>query len=327
MLDLIRRGTISLDDVGQLILDEADMLLGVSFEKQTSTILKSVTPPSGRQPKVLAMTATGSAEYLDALEAAFGTPFEPIVVEVPTRAVEIASASPASGPPASIEVLHARSDTAIREAIVAMCARATSAMVFVPRRADVADVLSDLRDHGIEASGFTGRSSTSVRTAAMESLRSGAVSALVSTDVTARGIDVADLSLVVHVGLPHSSEDLTHRSGRTGRGHRPPGLVVAVIAPDEDSRLREFTESAGMRVHHARNVRELAERLGPSDVSKRVFKSSVDSARGSKPPRPNASTRGRRGGDWARDERNGHRGRPRGGPRGTSRGGGPRRGR
>lgn len=325
MLDLIRRGTLTLDDVGHLVLDEADMLLGISFEKQTAAILKAVTPPAGRPLKVLAMTATGSADYLKSLESAFAAPFETVTIDVPSlatgRAPDSLSAvagptgAPA-GPPASLEVLHVRTDASIREAIVDMCARAASAMVFVPRRSDVADVLADLRSSGIEASGFTGRSATSVRNAAMESLRSGEVSALVSTDVTARGIDVADLSLVVHVGLPHSAEDLTHRSGRTGRGHRPPGLVVAVIAPDEDARLREFAEAARMRVRLARNSREVTEKLGTSDVSKRVVRREDTRTQSRASARATGAARGRRSDADSR-----------GGPRRKPRGGSQRRGR
>ena len=273
MLELIRRSTISLDDVGQLVLDEADMLLGPSFHTQTTSILDAIPSPRGAAPKVLAMTATATAEYSDLLADAFGTSFHDIRVlsssPAPADAAPADHTQAASGPPTSIELLPVRSEEAMRSALITLCMSARSAMVFVPRRADVAALVAALEDRSIAVRGFTGRSATSVRTAAMDSLRSGEVSVLVSTDVTARGIDVANLAMVVHVGLPHSAEDLTHRSGRTGRGHRPPGLVVAVLAPEEEPRLREFADSAGLQVHRSVGARAVAGKLRPSDVIRR----------------------------------------------------------
>ncbi|HJE90934.1 MAG TPA: DEAD/DEAH box helicase [Dietzia timorensis] len=328
MLDLIRRGTISLDDVGQLILDEADMLLGPSFHTQTASILDSVTRTRTRYPKILAMTATASAEYSEKLGAEFGASFHDIRIFADSSPATTPHAPAAAGPPASIELLLAQSEQAVRSALIELCESARSAMVFVPRRADVADLVAALEDHGVSVGGFTGRSAISVRTAAMDSLRSGEVSVLVSTDVTARGIDVADLAMVVHVGLPHSAEDLTHRSGRTGRGHRPPGLVVAVIAPEEDARLQEFADTAGLQVHRSGSARAVAGKLRPSDVIRRPptpkSKASTRDAE-SRDAGAGHPTRKRTGAKGANGGRT--RGQPRAVGRGRQRGGHPRRGR
>lgn len=326
MLDLIRRRTIALDDVGQLILDEADMLLGRSFHTQTASILDAVMRPrthAPRSPRVLAMTATASPEYSEQLATAFGTRFHDVRVPAHTVAATMADDSTASGPPASIEVLPARTEQAIQSAVVELCSSARSVMVFVPRRADVADLVTALEARGLAVGGFTGRSATSVRAAAMDSLRSGAVSVLVSTDVTSRGIDVANLAMVVHVGLPHSAEELTHRSGRTGRGHRPPGLVVAVVAPEEESRLRDFADTAGLRVHRSGNARAIAAKLRPSDVMKRATAAAPPSTHPTRtaehPSRKRSVAKGRRHGHT--------RGRPRTSGRGGHPGGRTRRGR
>lgn len=328
MLDLIRRSTISLDDVGQLVLDEADMLLGPSFHTQTLSILEAVTTPRGRATRVLAMTATASPEDSGALQAAFGATFHDIRVAVDPSTTSPAHGSAAAGPPASLELLPARSEKAVRSALIELCSSARSAMVFVPRRADVADLVAALEDRGVAVGGFTGRSATSVRTSAMDSLRSGKVSVLVSTDVTARGIDVANLAMVVHVGLPHSAEDLTHRSGRTGRGHRPPGLVVAVIDPEEEERLREFADTAGLQVHRSGSARDVVAKLRPSDVIRRPL-----APKGKDSP-PAAQSRNVGAGRQARKQTRstgagrGHtRGQQRATGKGERRGGASRRGR
>lgn len=328
MLDLIRRSTITLDDVGQLVLDEADMLLGPSFHTQTASILEAVTSPRGRAPRVLAMTATASPEDSQNLAEAFGVPFHDIRVAIDPSPASPAHGPAAAGPPASIELLPALSEQAIRSALIELCSSARTAIVFVPRRGDVADLIAALKARGVSVSGFTGRSATSVRTAAMDSLRSGEVSVLVSTDVTARGIDVANLAMVVHVGLPHSAEDLTHRSGRTGRGHQPPGLVVAVIDPEEEARLREFADAAGLQVHRSGSAREVAGKLRRSDVIRRPATPTKKNA--PRAPEPRDAGAGRpsrkRTGPTGAD-RGGRRGQSRETGRGGRRGGPSRRGR
>jgi len=192
----------------------------------------------------------------------------------------------AAGPPKRLELVLAEGKAATARAVATVCARARSAMVFVPRREDVAGLLEHLRSEGFAAAGYTGRSAPSTRAEAMEALRSGRASVLVCTDVAGRGIDIDSLALVVHVGVPHSAAELTHRSGRTGRGHRVAGIVAAIVTPRDRDRIASMSASAGIDIRQNSSARELAEKLGTSDVRTTAAAGHAPNRRGPARPSP-----------------------------------------
>lgn len=287
VLELLRSRRIALSDVIHLVLDEADMLLGPRFEGQTQAIVESM----GRAREglsVLAMTATATPETLGAFAARFAR--APHLVACDGEGPSL----PGGGAPRRIDLVVANGERETSEAIAELCAASPSSMVFVPRREDVAGTLDGLRDRGVAAEGFTGRSAPSTRAAAMDALRGGHTSALVSTDVTGRGIDIADLALVVHVGVPHAAEDITHRSGRTGRGTSAAGLVVALVPDERRSGFVAMAERAGLEVRDEVPVPELASRLR-ADARHRDRRAPVSAASG--PPGAREGRRGRDSGD------------------------------
>jgi ATP-dependent RNA helicase DeaD len=112
-------------------------------------------------------------------------------------------------------------------------------LVFVDRRTDASDLAEMLGGDGFAALPFSGDLSQAQRTRTLHAFRSGTIQVLVSTDVAARGIDVPEISMVVHMSSPRDPEAYVHRSGRTGRAGRRGRslLLVATRAQRHVTRL------------------------------------------------------------------------------------------
>jgi len=127
-----------------------------------------------------------------------------------------------------------------------------SVIVFVKRKKD-ANQLARLitRTTGREAASIHSDRSQQERVEALESFRKGECPILVATDVAARGIDVDDVTHVVHFDVPHSPEDYIHRSGRTGRAGKK-GTVLTFVSGDEVSDFAAIEKHIEMDVPRAK---------------------------------------------------------------------------
>jgi ATP-dependent RNA helicase DeaD len=105
---------------------------------------------------------------------------------------------------------------------------AVGALVFCSTREAVRHLHANLRERGFEAVALSGELRQNERTTALQALRDGRARVCVATDVAARGLDMPDVGLVIHVDLPQNKEMLLHRSGRTGRAGRK-GLSVMIV--------------------------------------------------------------------------------------------------
>lgn len=101
---------------------------------------------------------------------------------------------------------------------------------------------------GVSASGVSGSASPTQRSTAFGELAAGTVRVLVTTDLAGRGLDLENIGHIIHVGPPHSLQDLVHRSGRTGRGDTAAGTVAAVVRPADAARMVEQAHKVGMTV-------------------------------------------------------------------------------
>jgi ATP-dependent RNA helicase DeaD len=108
---------------------------------------------------------------------------------------------------------------------------AESALLFCATRDNVRHLHSSLTERGFSAVALSGEHSQSDRNQALQALRDGRARVLVATDVAARGIDLPNLSLVIHVELPRDAETLQHRSGRTGRAGKKGTAILVVPYP------------------------------------------------------------------------------------------------
>jgi ATP-dependent RNA helicase DeaD len=148
--------------------------------------------------------------------------------------------------------------------------------LFCATRDNVRRLHSSLTERGFNAVALSGEHSQSDRNQALQALRDGRARVLVATDVAARGIDLPNLSLVVHVELPRDAETLQHRSGRTGRAGKK-GIAVLVVPYPRRKRVESVLRGARIEAEWikpptpediARGDRErlLAALLAPAEI-------------------------------------------------------------
>jgi ATP-dependent RNA helicase DeaD len=120
---------------------------------------------------------------------------------------------------------------------------AESALLFCATRENVRRLHSSLLERGFSAVALSGEHSQNERNQALQALRDGRARVLVATDVAARGIDLPNLSLVIHVELPRDAETLQHRSGRTGRAGRK-GIAILLVPYPRRKRVESVLRGA-----------------------------------------------------------------------------------
>lgn len=116
-------------------------------------------------------------------------------------------------------------------------------LVFVNKRLGASELAEKLSEDGFAALPFSGDLSQAQRTRTLNAFRNGTIQVLVSTDVAARGIDVPDIAMVVHMSPPQDPDDYTHRSGRTGRAGRQ-GRSLLLVPPRAQHFVRKLLSAA-----------------------------------------------------------------------------------
>ena len=215
LLDLIAHNALSVGSVSTLVLDEADKLLDLGFGEELGRILAML--PTGRQ------TLFFSATFPPAIEALAARMLrEPMRVEVkpePQGEPDIVQRA--------IEVDPSRRTQLLRHLV--QTEKWSRALVFVATKHAAEIVANKLRKCQIEAEPFHGELSQGKRTQVLLDFKNKSVQVVVATDVAARGIDIAQLPVVVNYDLPRSAVDYTHRIGRTGRAGES-GLAVSFVS-------------------------------------------------------------------------------------------------
>jgi ATP-dependent RNA helicase RhlE len=221
LIDHIQQRTIDVSAVEILTLDEADRLLDMGFLPSLRRVLKAV--PAARQ--TLLFSATLST---DVTRLAGEFTRAPVRVDV-------------SGSDAVARTVTHRVRTvaegAKSDALVQVLLEASAkALVFcrTKRRSD--RVGRHLTSAGIGAAVIHGNKSQGARNRALDDFKAGRVSVLVATDIAARGLDIAQLPLVVNYDLPAAAGDYVHRVGRTGRAGRA-GRAVSLVSAEDRSLL------------------------------------------------------------------------------------------
>jgi ATP-dependent RNA helicase RhlE len=204
ILDLLAQAALSLAGLALLVLDEADRLLALGFADELTELLAEVPPDAQR----LLFSATFPAKVVKLAERSLRSP---------TRINVDAGATPDEAQIAqrAIEV-----DAHRRTALLAhlLGAHAWShALVFVASRATADELGLALSRLGIPAWPLHGELSQSARADTLCAFKERRFRVLVATDLATRGLDVAQLPVVVNYDLPRSPTDYTHRIGRTGR--------------------------------------------------------------------------------------------------------------
>ncbi len=203
VMDHMRRGTLKLEEIKMVVLDEADEMLSMGFKEDMETILKDT--PEGRQ--TILFSATMPPGIL-AITKEFQKNPEILKTKAKTMTVSNIEQS-------YVEVPSNQKFDALD--ILLHYYEPSLAIIFCNTKKMAEELTAHLNTVGIEADGLHGDLRQSQRTNVMNRFKFGKTSILVATDVAARGIDVNDVEYVFNFDLPQNAEYYTHRIGRTGR--------------------------------------------------------------------------------------------------------------
>ncbi|MGN0856150.1 MAG: DEAD/DEAH box helicase [Candidatus Spyradenecus sp.] len=232
LCDLLRREAIALDTVRTCVLDEADEMLDLGFREELDFILERVPASAAKW----LFSATMPPE----VEAIAGRYIhQPLEITVGTRNVAQANIEHHA-----YAVAEKNRYGALRRIIDFV--PEMYGLVFCRTRADTQKLSEALMHDGVYAEALHGDLSQAQRDAVMRKFRDKAVRILVATDVAARGLDVEDITHVIHYHLPDDAAVYTHRSGRTARAGKA-GISITLVTPRDRQKLRLIERICGLR--------------------------------------------------------------------------------
>lgn len=231
LLDHVEQKNTNLGQVQIVVLDEADRMLDMGFLPDISKILKLL--PAKRQS--LMFSATFSPE-IKKLAANFLN--QPKLVEVARENSTAKTITQKLYEVHNSEKVDALLDLLDDE----MCEDAKNILVFVNSKIVCRRLARTLEQYGVEADSIHGDKTQEERIKTLEAFKRGEVRVLVATDVAARGLDIADLPVVINFDVPFNAEDYVHRIGRTGRAGMK-GLALTLMCPGADEKNVTAIES------------------------------------------------------------------------------------
>ncbi|MBR3444930.1 MAG: DEAD/DEAH box helicase [Prevotella sp.] len=230
LIDLMKRGVAKLDDVHNVVLDEADEMLNMGFKEDMDEILSGV--PEERN--TLLFSATMSREIERIARTFLHEPKE-IVVGSRNEGAEHVNHI--------YYMVNAKDKYLALKRIVDYYPR-IFAIIFCRTKLETQEIADKLIRDGYNAESLHGDLSQQQRDLTMQKFRQHLTQLLVATDVAARGLDVNDLTHVINFGLPDDIENYTHRSGRTGRAGKK-GTSISIVHSREKHKIRAIEKEIG----------------------------------------------------------------------------------
>ena len=230
LIDLMKRGVAKLDDVQNVVLDEADEMLNMGFQESIDEILENV--PEDRN--TLLFSATMSRE-IERIAKGYLHDYKEIVVGSRNEGAEHVNHI--------YYMVNAKDKYLALKRLVDYYPR-IFAIIFCRTKMETQEVADKLIKDGYNAESLHGDLSQQQRDLTMQKFRQHTVQLLVATDVAARGLDVDDLTHVINYGLPDDIENYTHRSGRTGRAGKK-GTSISIVHSREKHKIRNIEKEIG----------------------------------------------------------------------------------
>ncbi|MFO8001423.1 MAG: DEAD/DEAH box helicase [Marinilabilia sp.] len=221
--DLINRNKLDLSSVSFLVLDEADEMLKMGFKDEMDAILAQT--PAMKQ--TLLFSATMPPDIASLTGRYMNTPHKISVTAKNKTAENIEHRYMVTSPATTYQALRRYAD--MHPDIYSL--------VFCRTRQETKDIADKLIADGYNADSIHGDLSQGQRDQVMGRFRKRHLQLLVATDVAARGLDVTDLTHVIHFHIPDDPENYVHRSGRTGRAGKS-GISMAIISPGEQRKIK-----------------------------------------------------------------------------------------
>jgi len=233
LLDHVQQRSIDLSKIDILVLDEADRMLDMGFIHDIRRVMKVI--PKKRQ--TLLFSATFSNE-IKRLASEFLNSPKLIQVTPQNTATELVS-----------QLVYPVDKSRKRELLSQQIGEGNwqQVLIFTRTKHGANKLAEQLSKDGISSAAIHGNKSQGARTRALSDFKSGAVRALVATDIAARGIDIDKLPHVVNFELPNVAEDYIHRIGRTARAGQE-GHAISLVCVDELKLLRDIEKLLGSNI-------------------------------------------------------------------------------
>ncbi|MDR2773537.1 MAG: DEAD/DEAH box helicase [Tannerella sp.] len=232
LLDLMNRRVADLSYIRNVILDEADEMLSMGFAENIEEILQEVPP----ERNMLLFSATMPKEIAKITKLYMHSPHEIVIGEKNKGNDNIRHI---------YFMVHAK-DKYLALKRIADYYPNIYGIIFCRTRRETQEIADKLIHDGYNADALHGELTQAARDYVMQKFRNRNLQLLVATDVAARGLDVNNLTHVIHFGLPDETEAYTHRSGRTARAGKT-GISIAICHTKEKGKLRKITDAANCK--------------------------------------------------------------------------------
>ncbi|MDP3534469.1 DEAD/DEAH box helicase [Halomonas sp. M1] len=233
IIDHLDRGSLKLDGLSALVLDEADEMLRMGFIDDVKRVVAD-TPKNAQR---VFFSATLPAEIERIVNRYLVDPVK-VAIESRTTTGE------------NIEQRIVRVDGGAKLEALARILEVEpvdGAIVFVRTRAACTTLVEQLTARGVNAAGLSGDLDQSLRERTITRLKRGKVDVLIATDVAARGLDVSRITHVINYDLPQDAEAYTHRIGRTGRAGRS-GIAITFAGFREGRKVGWMEQATGQKM-------------------------------------------------------------------------------
>lgn len=234
VLDLIRKKKITAHTIKTIVIDEADNL----FDKNNSKVVLDVIKTTMRDRQLMAFSATISENTMN------------IAKELMKDPVVIKSKSKASLNP-NITHMYIEGERRDKFEILRKLIAAVNpdkAMVFVNNSTEIEMITHKLNYHSKPAFNISSHISKEERQRSLESFRNGKINILVSSDISARGLDIQDITHVFNLDFPVNANDYLHRAGRSARGIKQ-GVTISIATGKDLAGIRVYEREFNIKMH------------------------------------------------------------------------------
>ena len=234
VMDHMRRGTLKLDQIRALVLDEADEMLRMGFIDDVDWILQQT--PEDRQTALFSATMPAQIKRIAQQHLKNA---EEIIIKVKTATASTIRQRywPVSGFAHKLDALTRVLESEVFDAVI----------IFVRTKITTVDLAEKLEARGYAAAALNGDIQQRQRERVIDQLKKSKLDIVVATDVAARGLDVERVSHVINFDIPHDTEAYIHRIGRTGRAGRE-GDAILFVAPRERRLLHAIEKATNKKI-------------------------------------------------------------------------------
>lgn len=260
VLDHIERGTLSLDRIAYLVIDEADEMLNMGFIDQVQAIIQAL--PTDRVTMLFSATfpedvAKLSRRYMS----------NPVEIEIKAAGLTTATIEHSLIQVTEREKLSLLQDLLIVE-------NPESCIIFCRTQENVDSLFRALADLEYPCDRIHGGMEQDERFGVMNAFRRGQFRYLIATDVAARGIDISNITHVINYDIPLEKESYVHRTGRTGRAGKT-GKAITFITPKDNHRLAEIEAYIGFEIPRVKAPSEEAVDMRREDFEQKLHVKTV----------------------------------------------------